>query len=133
MLSRIIDHTDHQSSDTDVALGRWEQEQLFEEDVRAVLNMLRPHRAERLLGWSEYRTGGSGFRATISWDPAAAAGAGSDHPQFVLPQMADVLESILVGSVRCADELEAAEEFELYRQVVRELQRRLDEMQRCYE
>src|SRR5215211_1983681 len=59
-------------SSIDVQLARWEQEQLFEEDVRAVLNMLRPNRAERLLGWSEYRTGGQGFRATISWNPGAS-------------------------------------------------------------
>jgi hypothetical protein len=45
------------NSNSDANLARWEQEQLFEEDVRAVLNMLRPNRAERLLGWSEYRTG----------------------------------------------------------------------------
>src|ERR1700710_1438618 len=47
---------------------RWMQEQMFEEDVRAVLGMLRPNRQERIAGWSEYRTGGKHFRATISWD-----------------------------------------------------------------
>jgi hypothetical protein len=131
----------------DAALSRWEEEQLFEEDLRAVLNMLRPNRAERLLGWSEYRTGGNGFRATITWDPAAAPGAAAEQQRparrkpgqnpadehFVIPQMTDVLESILVGSVRNADEMQAKQEFELYREVVRELHRRLDEMQRCYE
>ena len=127
------------TSSADASLSRWEQEQLFEEDLRAVLNMLRPNRAERLLGWSEYRTGGNGFRATISWDPAVERPArrkpgynpADDH--FVVPQMTDVLESILVGSVRNADELHAKEEFEIYRGVVRELSRRLAEMQRCYE
>jgi hypothetical protein len=129
---------------SDASLARWEQEQLFEEDVRAVLNMLRPNRAERLLGWSEYRTGGHGFRATISWDPEAMelcstqrrGPADRRNPadeHFVIPQMTDLLESILVGSVRNADELEAKQEFDLYRQVIRELGRRLDEMQRCYE
>ena len=119
----------------DEQLVRWEQEQLFEEDVRAVLNMLRPHRAERLLGWSEYRTGGEGFRATISWDahhpPQPNHNPADAH--FVVPQMTDVLESILVGSVKNADELAAQEEFEIYREVIRELHRRLDEMQRCCE
>src|SRR5688572_29793108 len=72
MLSRSSDPNaiDTQPSPLDAGLHRWEQEQLFEEDLRAVLNMLRPNRQERLLGWSEYRTGGAGFRATISWDPA---------------------------------------------------------------
>lgn len=124
----------------DAALSRWEEEQLFEEDLRAVLNMLRPNRAERLLGWSEYRTGGDGFRATVTWNPAADAQPARPHPghnpadeHLVIPKMTDVLESILVGSVRGADEMAAAQEFEIYREVVRELHRRLDEMQRCYE
>jgi hypothetical protein len=132
------------NSNSDASLARWEQEQLFEEDVRAVLNMLRPNRAERLLGWSEYRTGGHGFRATISWDPEAMELASTHRrgpanrgnpadEHFVVPQMTDLLESILVGSVKNADELAAKEEFDLYRQVIHELGRRLDEMQRCYE
>ena len=125
---------------TDDRLARWEQEQLFEEDLRAMLNMLRPNRQERLLGWSEYRTGGSGFRATVSWDPEVAAeaklrakrhNAADEH--FLIPQMTDVLESILVGSVKGADELAAKDEFEIYREVIRELHHRLDEMQSCYE
>jgi hypothetical protein len=127
-------------SAAELGLSRWEQEQLFEEDLRAVLNMLRPNRAERLLGWSEYRTGGDGFRATISWDPKATGlparrkpGHNPADDHFVVPQMTDVLESILVGSVRNADDMHAKEEFEIYRGVVRELSRRLDEMQRCYE
>ena len=126
----------------DAGLARWEEEQLFEEDLRAVMNMLRPNRAERMLGWSEYRTGGANFRATISWDPGAAGplpgqrrkpGANPADEHFVVPQMTDVLESILVGSVKGADELAAREEFQLYRDVIGELSRRLDEMQRCYE
>lgn len=130
----------HAPGTTDARLGRWEEEQLFEEDVRAVLTMLRPNRAERLLGWSEYRTGGNGFRATISWDPGAAEtpkrrkpGHNPADEHFVIPQMTDVLESILVGSVKAADEMAAEREFEIYREVIRELHRRLDEMQRCYE
>ena len=132
------------ASPLDANLHRWEQEQLFEEDLRAVLTMLRPNRQERLLGWSEYRTGGAHFRATISWDPDVERRDGDstlprrpghnpadDH--FVVPQMTDVLEAILVGSVKGADEMAAAQEFEFYREVIRELHRRLDEMQRCYE
>ncbi len=128
------------TSAAELGLNRWEQEQLFEEDLRAVLNMLRPNRAERLLGWSEYRTGGNGFRATISWDPGAIERPARRKPghnpaddHFVVPQMTDVLESILVGAVKGADEMAAAQEFEFYREVIRELHRRLDEMQRCYE
>ena len=151
MFSRITDtaltqdtnaniHATEAANSSDLSLSRWEQEQLFEEDLRAVLNMLRPNRAERLLGWNEYRTGGDGFRATISWDPRVTNAPQRRKPghnpaddHFVVPQMTDVLESILVGSVRNADELHAKEEFEIYRGVVRELSRRLDEMQRCYE
>ena len=128
----------------DANLNRWEQEQLFEEDLRAVLGMLRPNRKERLLGWSEYRTGGAGFRATISWDPdlehhehggprRRRPGDDPADEHFVVPQMTDVLEAILVGSVKGADEMAAEQEFEFYREVIRELHRRLDEMQRCYE
>lgn len=119
-------------------VDRWAEEQLFEEDLRSVLTMLRPHRRERLMGWSEYRTGGAHFRATVTWDPEfelRAADGGQSHAeaQLAVPRMADVLESILVGSARHQDELHAEEEFEIYREVVRELHRRLDEMQRCYE
>ena len=44
------------------------EDQLFEEDVRAVVAIMRPHRRERLMGWTEYRTGGANFRATVSWE-----------------------------------------------------------------
>lgn len=118
-------------------IDRWNQEQLFEEDVRAVLSMLRPHKRERLLGWSEYRTGGANFRATITWDPeleVVAANAQSPaEAQLQIPRMADVLEALLVGSVKNQDELPAEEEFAVYREILREVGRRLDEMQRCYE
>lgn len=119
------------------AVDRWVDEQMFEEDVRAVLSMMRPHRHERLMGWSEYRTGGANFRATISWDPGAVEPSGHDDPageeHLCIPHLTDVLESILVGSVKNQDELPAEQEFEIYRGVVRELYRRLDEMQACYE
>jgi hypothetical protein len=119
-------------------VDRFTEEQMFEEDVRAVLSMMRPHRHERLMGWSEYRTGGAHFRATISWDPGvAAAGPAGDDPageqHLCIPHLTDVLESILIGSVKNQDELPADQEFEIYRGVVRELYRRLDEMQSCYE
>lgn len=103
---------------------------MFEEDVRAVLLMLRPHRTERLEGWREYRTGGSQFRATISWHPDFARDATQDD--LAIPHMADVLEAILVGSTRSQDELTAQEEFGAYRQVVRELYRRLNELEARY-
>ena len=112
-------------------VDRFTEEQLFEEDVRAVLMMMRPNRQERLAGWSEYRTGGAHYRATISWDQAHEQTAADDG--LLVPHLAEVLETILVGAVKDQDELHASEEFEIYRGVVRELYRRLDEMQACYE
>jgi hypothetical protein len=113
---------------------RYAEEQNFEEDVRSVLSRMRPNRRERLLGWSEYRTGGACFRATVSWDPAIEKEPNPEHERNLsIPRLTDVLESILVGSVKNQDELHADEEFEIYRDVVRELYRRLDEMQSCYE
>ena len=115
-------------------VDRFVDDQMFEEDVRAVVALMRPHRRERLMGWAEYRTGGANFRATISWEPSF-----EDAPQTAeerclsVPRLTDVLESILVGSVKDQDELTAAEEFEIYRGVLRELYRRLDEMQTRYE
>lgn len=115
-------------------LDRFSEEQLFEEDVRAVLSMMRPNRRERLLGWKEFRTGGAHFRATISWDDEMENDTTNDvEERLAIPHLTDVLESILVGSVKNQDELPAAEEFEIYRGVMRELCRRLDEMQSCYE
>jgi hypothetical protein len=120
--------------DTDAAAERFIEDQMFQEDVRAVVSMMRPHRRERLLGWNEYRTGGANFRATISWDKSFERSTQSADEQCLsVPRLTDVLESILVGSVKNQDELHAAEEFEIYRGVVRELYRRLDEMQSCYE
>jgi len=127
------------ASSARAGVDRFADEQMFEEDVRTVLSMMRPHRRERLLGWNEYRTGGAHFRATISWDPTLEqSAAGTEYDKALdralsVPRLTDVLESILVGSVRNQDELQAAEEFEIYRGVVRELYRRLDEMQSCYE
>lgn len=117
-------------STTTAGVDRFVEEQLFEEDVRAVLSMLRPHRRERLQGWQEYRTGGAQFRATISWDPQFAQGI--EDESLAVPHMADVLEAILVGSTRSQDELSAQEEFGIYRKVVRELYQRLNELEARY-
>jgi len=114
----------------DVA-DQWMNEQMFEEDLRAVMSMLRPHRQERIQGWSEYRTGGKHFRATISWDEHFEMA--SEDIGLSVPCITEVLETILVGSARKQDDLTAAEEFEIYRQVLRELYRRLDSLQACYE
>jgi hypothetical protein len=119
------------------AVDRWVEEQMFEEDVRAVLLMMRPHRRERLMGWSEYRTGGRSFRATVSWDEEFAADAGSNpdpQPQddvFTVPNFADVLETLLIGSIRSDAELTEAEECEAYRSLLREVERRVEERGRC--
>ena len=109
---------------------RWVEEQLFEEDVRAMLRLMRPNRQERLKGWSEYRTGGEHFRVTVSWDEEFAH-PGEEHVWRV-PRLADVIESILVGSARNSDELTAEQEFDMYRAVLRDVGRRLDEMESCY-
>ena len=115
------------------AADRFVDDQMFEEDVRAVVALMRPHRRERLMGWAEYRTGGANFRATVSWDPSFAEGPQSGHERrLAVPRLTDVIESILVGSVKDQDTLDPAEEFEIYRGVVRELYRRLEEMQGRY-
>jgi hypothetical protein len=124
----------HRETGASAAAGadRWAEEQLFEEDVRAVLTLMRPNRRERLQGWSEYRTGGAHFRATVNWNEEfehADGGRGKTR----VPNMADVLEAILVGSAKHDDDLTPAEEFDIYREVVSELYRRLNDLQECYE
>ncbi|HSU67957.1 MAG TPA: hypothetical protein VLJ39_13865 [Tepidisphaeraceae bacterium] len=109
---------------------RFLEEQLFEEDVRAVVRLLRPHARERLEGWHEYRTGGAEFRACISWNPDARREG--DDEGLVVPRMADVLEAILVGSTKSPDELTAEQEFGIYRRVIRELYQRLNELESRY-
>ena len=138
-----------------LAVERWVDEQMFEEDVRAVLKMIRPNRRERLMGWKEYRTGGANFRVTVSWNAefesaaptrtlmigdAAVAQPPAHAPRsprdgghaLVVPHMTDVIESFLIGSARDQDEISAQEEFGYYRAVVAELARRIDEMEACY-
>jgi hypothetical protein len=116
---------------TNNVADRWMEEQLFEEDIRAIVSMLRPNRQERMAGWQEYRTGGKHFRVTISWDDHFELAC--DGPSLRVPCMAEVLETILVGSATHQDDLTPAEEFDLYRQIVRELSERLDSLQACYE
>jgi hypothetical protein len=110
----------------------WVKEQMFEEDVRAVLKMMRPHGRERLSGWKEYRTGGAHFRVTVSWDDEFEITAPTDTA-LAVPHMTDVLETLLVGSARNADEINVTEEFAAYRKVVRDLYHRLEHQQSCYE
>jgi len=112
-------------------MDRWVEEQIFEEDVRAMVQFLRPHRCERMLGWKEMRSGGANFRVTVSWD--AESDQANGFGKLNVPNMADVLEAILIGSAKNQDQLSAAEEFALYRNVATELLRRIDEMQACYE
>ncbi len=108
----------------------WMREQMFEEDVRAVLSMMRPHGRERLLGWKEYRTGGPHFRVTVSWDAQFEA---TNRPQpLAVPNMADVMENLLVGSSKDNGDMPPKEEFDHYRAVVRELYKRINEMESCY-
>ena len=114
-----------------VPVDRFMEDQLFEEDVRSVLKLMRPHRRERLEGWQEYRAGGADFRATVSWSPDLAKDAGQEP--LVVPRMVDVLEAILVGSVRSQDELTAEQEFGVYRRIVRDLCARLDELESHYQ
>ena len=92
--------------------------------------MLRPHRRERLLGWNEYRTGGAHFRVTVSWDDEYEAA--NAHGPLHVPRMVEILESLIVGSARNQDDLTAAEEFAHYKAIVRELGKRIDEMESCY-
>lgn len=120
----------NQECTTKASADLFMDEQMFEEDVRAVMLMLRPNRNQRLLGWREYRTGGAQFRATISWDPQLVQNCPDEG--LMVPRMADVLEAILVGSARAQDELTAQEEFGAYKRVVRELYRRLNELESRY-
>ena len=125
------------STRTAPAVDRWVDDQLFEEDVRAILLMMRPNRRERLMGWSEYRTGGKDFRATISWsDDVAPHTDGPDTPPhaelFTVPNLVDVLEAILIGSIRSDSELSPEQECEAYRAVLRAVERRVGEFQECY-
>jgi hypothetical protein len=116
------------------ATGRFVEDQMFEEDVRAVISMMRPHRRERLMGWTEYRTGGSNFRVAVSWNRSfEREPQTSDEQCLSVPHLTEVLESLLVGCVKDQDGLTAAEEFDIYRGIIRDLYFRLDEMQSRYD
>jgi hypothetical protein len=112
--------------DTARVLDRWADEELFEEDLRTVLRMIRPHRRERLLGWNEHRTGGRHFRATISWDDALAADApATPDPSptddcFTIPNLPDILESLLTSAIR-----PGADRATAYQSLLRDLSHRL--------
>jgi hypothetical protein len=112
-------------------MDRWVEQELFEEDVRAVLRMMRPNSRERLLGWQEYRTGNKHLRITISWDDEYGCEGASQA--FAVPNLVEVLETLLVGSVKNQDEIDAPEEFALYRTVVKSLYERLREMEASYQ
>jgi hypothetical protein len=119
------------------AVDRWVNEQMFEEDVRAVLMMMRPNRRERLAGWHEYRTGGKHFRATISWDDEFACDGQPDrlasgNEISTVPNLVEVLEAILIGSIRSDAELTGEEESATYREVLRELSMRVDRFAERY-
>ena len=74
------------------------------------------------------------FRATVSWERSFERGPQTPAERRLrIPRLADVLESILVGSVHDVDGLTAAEEFGLYRDVVGELYRRLDAIESRYQ
>ena len=113
-------------------VDRWVSEQMFEEDVRAVLKMMRPNGRERLQGWNEYRTGGSHYRITVSWDDEFQI-TDAEANRSAVPHLADVIETLLVGSAKHADDTSAADEFDGYRQVVRDVYQRLQQRQACYE
>lgn len=113
-------------------VDRWVDEQMFEEDVRAVLQMMRPNRQERLRGWTEHRTGGRDFRVTVSWDPAAPSASSpavADHEAALsVPRMSEVIASLLIGSARAEADLSADEECDAYLAVLGEVARRVEEL-----
>jgi hypothetical protein len=111
----------------------WMDEQLFEEDVRAVMKMMRPNARERLQGWKEYRTGGAHYRVTVSWDDEFEITSQEAAAPLAVPNMADVIESLLVGSLRTTDDVSANDEFDQYRRIVQDVYHRLADRQSCYE
>lgn len=120
---------------TPPSVDRWVEEQMFEEDLRAVLKMMRPHGHERLLGWSEHRTGGSDFRVTVSWDDQSFAGGLASSPAMgpaesllEVPRMADVIAALLIGSARSDADVSADDECDAYLAVLGEVARRVEEL-----
>lgn len=125
---RAVDET---ADVADALEARWLEDAAFQERLRDLLALLRPHRVERLAGWREYRVRGHGFRVNVAWDPQARRS--SDFDESAIPGMVDVLEALLVGSAPDQDEIEPAEEFARYAQVVRELSARVEELRSRYE
>ena len=114
--------------------ARFVEVPLFDEDIPAVIALLPAHRFERLPGWTEYRTGGVDFRATVSWGEAFGRAPQSDEERCLLvPRLVEVLASILVGSAKGLANLTPAQEFNIYRGVIRDLYFRVDEMQSRFE
>lgn len=121
----------------------WLEDAMFQNHLCDVLARMRPHRVERLAGWREYRVRGDGFRVSVAWDPQRNAGSDSrgdrgetrraPDADLAIPDMVEVLEAILVGSVNNQDSLDPAEEFARYSRVVRELADRLEAMRACYD
>ena len=68
-------------TDVTAAADRFLEEQLFEEDLRAMLTIMRPNRRERLMGWSQYLTGGCiSVRPSRGTQPGANAGRHASCP-----------------------------------------------------
>ena len=111
-------------------VGRWLTEQRLAADVRSLLGQLDPNRAEAWRRWREHRTRTADLSVTVSWAETFAAG---DDGQFVVPHLAAVIESLLVGAATAQDDLTVEEECGLYRSVVEELSRRIDAMQESYD
>jgi hypothetical protein len=120
-------------------VDRWVAEQMFEEDVRTVLQMMRPHGRERLMGWSEHRTGGGDFRVTVSWDEETfadgrASSPGMEVPEGMLsvPRMAEVIAALLIGSVRADADVSADSECDAYLAVLGEVARRVEDLRKQF-
>jgi hypothetical protein len=121
----------HTVLSADEYLALWRREVDFEEDVRSLIRLLRPHRQELLKGWTEHSTRGEHFRVTVAWDPILDAAA--KQSPLEIPNLTDVFEAVLIGSAKNQDELEPKAEFELYASVVRELDARLRDLRSRYD
>lgn len=112
-------------------VARWIEQVEFESRLRSLASAMRPHKAQRLAGWREYRARGYGLRVTVAWDPAIHDPAADGD--LAVPRMAEALETLLVGSAARQDDLHPHEEFALYAAVVRDLLARLTELRSRYD
>ena len=112
------------------AVSRFLTEQRLAADVRSLLGQLDPNRAEAWRRWREHRTRTAELSVTVSWADSFAEG---DDGHFVVPHLAAVLESLLIGAATVQDDLTVEEEAGLYRSVVEELGRRIDAMAAAYD